>query len=89
MKKQKYRLNKDMISQKIQGNEVVFDTEKSTIYTLNETATFILKRITLKKSLQEIEKSIMQEYDVDEAVAKKDVQSTVSDFIKKKILISS
>ncbi len=89
MKQKKYRINKDMIAQKIQGNEVIFDSEKSLVYTLNETATFIFNKVLLKKNEEEIVKSIVKEYSVDQPKAIKDISEAIEDMVKKRILIVS
>lgn len=78
-----------MIAQKIQGNEVIFDSEKSLVYTLNETATFIFNKVLLKKNEEEIVKSIVKEYSVDQPKAIKDISEAIEDMVKKRILIVS
>lgn len=78
-----------MIAQKIQENEVIFDSEKSLVYTLNETATFIFNKVLLKKNEEEIAKSIVKEYSVDQPKAIKDISEAIDDMVKKRILIVS
>lgn len=85
----KYHLNKGFIVQKLDGKITIFDGEKSSLYTLNETATFIFEK--LKRGWEEtrIVEALVKRYSVKEDRAKKDLKSLLSDLKKRKIVLQN
>lgn len=82
----KYKINKGFIAEKIEGKTIIFDEKKSVLYTFNETASFIFKK--LKKGLpeNEIVQGVARKYQVKEEKVKKDFKDLLSDLKKKKII---
>jgi len=82
----KYKINKGFIIQKLDDKTVIFDGEESTLYTFNETASFIFQK--LKKGLddKEIITAVIKKYNSKEEKVKKDYQELINDLIKKKII---
>lgn len=82
----KYKINKGFIVQKMGKDLVIFDGEKSVLYTFNETAAFIFQK--LKKGLtdKEIAKVLAKKYKIGEAEAAKDAKDLIRDLLDKKII---
>ncbi|MCR4263887.1 MAG: PqqD family protein [Candidatus Roizmanbacteria bacterium] len=82
-------LNKDkgLIVQKIGSDLVIFDSERSELLTLNETAASIYKLI--KKGLDEetISQKIAKDYAISEEKALEDIRGLVEKMKKRKILL--
>jgi phage gp16-like protein len=84
----KYRVNKGLITQKLDDKTVIFDGEKSLLFTFNKTASFIFNKIKAKWEDDKIIKAMAKEYGIKETKAKKDYGLLLADMLKKKILIS-
>lgn len=82
----KYKINKGFIVQKLDDKTVIFDGEKSSLYTFNETASFIFQK--LKKGLndKEIIEGIVKKYKVKKEKAIEDFKELFSELKKKKII---
>jgi len=82
----KYKINKGLIVQKLDKKTVIFDSDKSVLYTFNETASEIFR--WLKKGLdkKEIVAKIVKKYRVKEDKVKNDFDQLIGDLLKKKIL---
>jgi len=85
----KYKINKGFIVQKLDDKMVIFDGEESVLYTFNETASFIFKK--LKKGLpeKEIIQDVVKKYKITEKKARKDLKDLLAELKKKKIISSS
>lgn len=80
-------LKKDLITQRNGSSTVIFDGEKSYLYTLNQTASEILRLIQKKKSSDEIAEVISKKYDISNYKALKDINQVITTLIKNKILV--
>lgn len=83
----KYKINEGFISQKIGKKITIFDADKSILYSLNETSSFIFDK--LKKGLTEkqILDSLLSNYLVKENDVKIDLKRNIQDLLKRGILI--
>lgn len=82
----KIELKKGLISQKI-GNIInIFDGEKSTIYSFNQTATFIFERIKQGLSKEDIISLVLKKYLVQKNIAEKDFNEFINELKNKKII---
>jgi hypothetical protein len=81
-----YKVNKGLVIQKLDDKTVIFDGEKSALYTLNETASVIFQKLKIKWPVEKIVAYLVKEYSVKDASAQKDVETLISDLTKKKIL---
>ncbi|GAB4219531.1 MAG: hypothetical protein Fur009_6150 [Candidatus Microgenomates bacterium] len=82
----KYVIKKGFLIDKLDDEIVIFDEEKSVLYTLNHTATEIFK--LLKKGLneEEIIEKMVKKYNVKEDKVKKDFKKLINDLFEKKII---
>jgi len=82
----KYKINKGLITQKLDDKTVIFDGEESILYTFNETASEIFR--LLKKNLEEKEiiGKIAKKYSIKKERVEKDFTELISDLKKKKIV---
>lgn len=80
------KINKGVIIQKIGKKVTIFDGEKSALYTLNETATFLFLRIKDNVKSEKIIEDLAQKYKISVGVAKKDVEEFIESLKKKKII---
>jgi len=85
----KYKINKGLITQKLDDKIVIFDGEESVLYTFNETASEIFR--LLKKNLEEKEiiGKIAKKYEIKKERVEKDFTELISDLKKKKIITGS
>lgn len=83
----KYKINKGLITQKLDDKTVIFDSEKSILFTFNETASYIFKNLKKGLSDEKIITKIVQRYSVSLEKAKKDLKTLLSDLKKKKIIL--
>lgn len=81
------KINKNIIFQKIDSKLVGFDIERSFLFTFNETAEYIYKKIKSGIDEKKIAALMVKRYDVDEKTALKDIKSTVALLKKNKILV--
>ncbi len=84
----KYKINKGFIVQKIGKKMTIFDPEESVMYTFNETAAFIFSRIKKSVSKDEIVEKLIEKYEVDAEIAKKDVEEVIEDLVRKRVLLT-
>lgn len=80
-------INKNLIIQKLDKKTVIFDGEKSLLYTLNETATLMLNYLKKGWNVEKITEKIVHSYAVNKEQAKKDIDTILRDFTNKKIIL--
>lgn len=81
--------NKSVIFQKIDNKLVGFDIEKSALYTFNETAEFIYKKIVAGVKEDAIAKQLAKKYTVEEKTVRKDMTELIKNLKKNGILQST
>lgn len=82
----KYKVRKGFITEKLDEKTVIFDGEESILYTFNETASDIFKKIKLGWDEQKITTELVKKYKISESKAKKDLRELLVDLKKKKII---
>jgi len=86
MKSKAYKLNKGFIIQEIENETVIFDGENSVLFSFNETASFIFRRLKKRQEPEKIAHQLAKTYEVSEATAFKDVNSLIGKLAKKDII---
>jgi hypothetical protein len=81
-----YKINKGFIVQKLDDKTVIFDGDNSVLYTFNETASYIFKKLKTGQSEKEIITSLIKRYNIKEDRAKKDIKELIAELKKKKII---
>ncbi len=84
----KFKINKGFIAEKIEGKTIIYDEDKSFLYTFNETASYIFKKIKKGESQKQIVESLAKQYQIKENKAKKDYKNLVAELLKNKIILS-
>lgn len=84
----KYKVNKGFITQKLGKRTVIFDGEKSVLYTFNETASYIFSKLKLKWDRKRILDSLVKNYNVKIDKAEKDFYQLLADLEANKIISS-
>jgi len=82
-----YKVNKNIIFQKIDKQLVGFDIDNSSLFTFNETAEYIFSKIKTKTEPARIASLLAKKYNVEEKDAVKDIQELMSNLKKNKILV--
>ena len=82
-----YQIQKGLIIQKIDKETVIFDAEKSVLYTLNKTAAEIFKMIKKGLKEDEIVEKMLKKYEVKKERVEKDVKELIEELRKRKILV--
>lgn len=83
----KISVNRSIIFQKIDDKLVGFDIDRSALYTFNETAEFIYKKLKTGNTAEKVAKQLAKKYAIEEKAALKDVAALVNDLKKNKILL--
>lgn len=83
-----YKINKGFIIQKLGKKTVIFDGEKSALYTFNVTASFIFARLKKNWNINQITDALVKKYGIKRDKIKTDVKQITSDLKKKKIISS-
>ncbi len=82
----KYKINKGHIIEKLENKIIIFDGEKSVLYTLNETASFIFRKIRLSWEKEKIITSLIEKYGIKREKAQVDFEDLLKDLLSKKII---
>lgn len=85
----KYKINRNIILQKLDNKLVGFDVERSFLYTFNETAEYIYKKLKSGWEENKIAANLIKKYEVPASTVKKDIRSLIRDMIKNKILLEA
>lgn len=83
----KFKINKALILQKMDNKLIGFDVDKSLLYTFNETAEFIFKKIKAGWDVEKIIDALLKIHEIDETTLKKDVNALISDMKKNRIIV--
>jgi len=81
-----YKINNNLLIQKLNGKTVLFDNTISIVYTLNETAHYIFSQLKRNVSKKKILQHMMLRYKVKENKLSRDIDEVIQYFVKKKIL---
>lgn len=82
----KYKINKGFITQKIGNKTTVFAGEESVLFTLNESASLIFQGLKLGWDRTKIVNGLVDQYNVEKAIAQKDVEEFTKILLEKKII---
>ncbi|MCX6731057.1 MAG: PqqD family protein [Candidatus Roizmanbacteria bacterium] len=82
------KVNKNLIVQKLEDSVVLFDSDASVLYTLNETATYIFTLLKKNVSKKDIVAQMKKRYGLDEKKMTADFDEVFNDFVKKGIITS-
>lgn len=82
----KYKINKGLIVQKLDKKTVIFDGDKSVLYTFNETASEIFRWLKKGIEKEEIVNKIKNKYNVEKDKINEDFDRLIGELEKKKIL---
>ncbi len=83
---EKYKHAERAAWRQVDKEAVILDLESSDYFSLNEVGVLIWEKLGAGADLDEIAQAVCAEYDVEEAKAKKDASSLVSDLLKKKLI---
>jgi hypothetical protein len=80
----KYKITKGLITQKLDNKTVIFDGERSVLYTFNETASCIFQKLKQSWEKERIINQLIKKYNVKKEKAEKDLSELISKLIQKK-----
>lgn len=85
------KIRKEFVLREIAGDYIIIPTGKTTLafkglITVNEVGAALWKMLQSEKSLDELVKGILDEYDVEEGVAREDIQEFLETLSKNGIL---
>ncbi len=83
----KYKINQGLIKNKNKGKISMLDVDRSSIYELNETATFVFEGLIRGQDEKMLVNFLHKKYQKDIDLIKKDVRAIIVDFLKKKIVL--
>ncbi|KKS46327.1 hypothetical protein A3J20_01695 [Candidatus Gottesmanbacteria bacterium RIFCSPLOWO2_02_FULL_42_29] len=79
-------INKELVSQTMGKKIIIFDGEKSLLFTLNGTGAVIFNKLQKGLNTQEIKSYLQKKYGLTKVQAKRDVDNFISVLLKKKII---
>ena len=82
----KLKIDKGLIVQKIDKDTIIFDSSKSTLYTFNNTASFIFDRLKKGFNKEKIISAIIKNYNIKKEKAEKDYDTILIELKNKKII---
>lgn len=82
----KYKVNKGFIPQKLDDKTVIFDADSSIMFTFNETAGYIFKKIKQGWNEEQIVDLLTDRYRIKKFRAKRDIKELIQYLKKNKIL---
>lgn len=82
----KYKIIKGYIIQKIGNKTTIFDSEKSLLYTFNESASFIFNKIKNGRSRNTLINSLSKKFKISLNKAENDVNDFINELSAKKII---
>lgn len=85
------KIQKEFVLREIAGDYVIIPTGKTTLtfnglITVNEVGAALWKMLQSEKSLDDLVRGILDEYDVEESVAREDIQEFLETLSKNGIL---
>lgn len=85
------KIRKEFVLREIAGDYIIIPTGKTTLalkglITVNEVGAALWKMLQSEKSLDDLVKGILDEYDVEESVAREDIQEFLETLHKNGIL---
>ena len=83
-----YKLSSRFVTEILDKKMVLLDTKTLLLYHLNETASFIVKKIIKKISKEEVAVLLIKKYDISQSKAHKDIEKLLTELQRKKIIIS-
>jgi len=85
----KYKINKGTIVEKINGEVVLFDSDKSIFFTLNSTASYIFEKMKRGFTKDKIIELMMKKYKIDKKTITNDFEEIIEKMLKKRIILPS
>jgi len=82
----KYKLQKGLIVQKIDGKITIFDGDQSLLFTFNETASYIFSKIKLGWERKRLIDALVKKYKISEQRAEKDTLEFLKDLKNYRII---
>ncbi|MFC1867707.1 PqqD family protein [Thermodesulfobacteriota bacterium] len=73
----------DLILAEVDDEAMMIDVDKGMSYFLNETALIVFKMLNEGKDIDDIKKTLLREYDVDEKEAERDIREFIDKLDKK------
>ena len=86
-KMNKYKLAPHLVVQKIDDETIVFDSNRATLFILNQTAGYFFRKLKIGQDLDTIINGASQYYRITKDRAKKDLMSLLKQLTAKKILL--
>ena len=74
-------LRRDLLIQEVHSEAVLLDVSTGTYYALNRVGALAWKHLLDLKDLEQLAQAILEEYDVDEATLRKDLEAFVKDLV--------
>lgn len=81
-----YKIQKGLIVEKLDNNTVIFDTEKSVLYSLNQTAAEIFTWLKRGLKKEKIIEKLLGKYEVRRKQVEQDLEELIRKLIKKGII---
>lgn len=69
----KYKIDKNLIVQKLENKTIIFNGEESILYTLNETASLIFYKLKIGWNKEQIILELTKKYRIEHERVKKDI----------------
>ena len=82
----RYKINSKFIVQNAGDQIIVYDSEKSLLYTLNSTASYILKGLKKMWTEDKVADELSGKFHIDKITASEDTKFCITDLLNRNIL---
>lgn len=81
-----FKIQQGIIVEKVDDKIIIFDSKKSTLYTLNETAGYIFQQLKKDQKKELIINKMLKKYEVKKERLEKDFDELIDNLSKKGII---
>ncbi len=85
--KSKIIRNNKVIFKDVEGVVYILDHRNATIHTLNETASFLWRKLRTAKSIDKLSRTLCNSYEVKKTKATKDIKDFLQKYLKQDFLV--
>ncbi len=85
----KYKLNESVLQEKVGEEIIIVNLNNDKMYELNTTGTILLQKILEGKTINEIKKIILGQYDVEESTLTNEIDKIIKDLLNEGILLTT
>lgn len=83
-----FKQNPSVLTHKLGKGVVLLNPDSGKIYSLNDTASFLWRKLSKKRSIKELNYILCENYDISDKKAYKDIKVFLSRYLEYKLIIT-